>query len=124
MEFRETQAIYLQIADYICESILKKKWTGDERIPSVRELAVNMEVNPNTVMRTFNFLQDKGIIFNKRGIGYFISEDGYQQTLELKKQTFLEEEMPKFVKNMKLLGITISDVEKYYNQTDTKDENK
>jgi DNA-binding transcriptional regulator YhcF (GntR family) len=83
-----------------------------------------MEVNPNTVMRTFNFLQDKGIIFNKRGIGYFISEDGYQQTLELKKQTFLEEEMPRFIKTMKLLGITISDLEKIYNQINTKDENK
>jgi GntR family transcriptional regulator len=117
MEFRETHAIYLQIADYICESILQKKWNGEDRIPSVRELAVNMEVNPNTVMRTFNFLQEKGIIYNKRGMGYYISEDGFSQTLELKKQTFLQDEMPQFIKTMKLLGITIADIEKFYKQS-------
>lgn len=116
MEFREAHAIYLQIADYICESILQKKWKEDDRIPSVRELAVNMEVNPNTVMRTFNFLQDKGIIYNKRGMGYYISDNGYSQTLELKKQTFLNDQMPQFIKTMKLLGLTVSDFEKYYNK--------
>ncbi len=116
MEFRESQAIYLQIADYVCESILQKKWREEDRIPSVRELAVNMEVNPNTVMRTFNYLQEKGIIYNKRGIGYFISEGGYKQTLELKKQTFVREEMPHIIKTMKLLGLTISDIEKLFNE--------
>ncbi len=116
MEFRDSQAIYLQIADYICESILQKKWKEEDRIPSVRELAVNMEVNPNTVMRTFNYLQDKGIIYNKRGIGYFISNDGFMQTLGLKKEIFVKDEMPKFIKTMKLLGITVSDFEKYYNK--------
>lgn len=116
MEFRESQAIYLQIADYICESILQKKWREEDRIPSVRELAVNMEVNPNTVMRTFNYLQDKGIIYNKRGIGYFISDKGFSQTLELKKQTFIHEEMPRLIKTMKLLGLTVSDIEKLYNE--------
>ncbi|MBN1181743.1 MAG: GntR family transcriptional regulator [Bacteroidales bacterium] len=116
MEFRDTQAIYLQIADYICESILQKKWMEEDRIPSVRELAVNMEVNPNTVMRTFNYLQEKGVIYNKRGIGYFITEDGFKQTLDLKKQAFLEEEIPQFIKTMKLLGITVEDLKKYYEQ--------
>jgi DNA-binding transcriptional regulator YhcF (GntR family) len=117
MEFRDSHAIYLQIADYICESILQKKWKEDDRIPSVRELAVNMEVNPNTVMRTFNYLQEKGIIYNKRGMGYYISNDGFAQTLELKKQTFIQEEMPQFIKSMKLIGLTVADIEKYFNQT-------
>jgi GntR family transcriptional regulator len=116
MEFRESHAIYLQIADYICESILQKKWKEEDRIPSVREMAVAMEVNPNTVMRTFSFLQDKGIIYNKRGMGYYISENGFTQTLELKKQTFLQEEMPQIIKTMKLIGLSVADIEKYYNQ--------
>ena len=114
MEFRDSQAIYLQIADYICESILQKKWKEEDRIPSVRELAVNMEVNPNTVMRTFNYLQEQGIIYNKRGIGYFISDDGFEKTLELKKQIFINDEMPRLIKTMKLLGLKISDIEKLY----------
>lgn len=118
MEFRETQAIYLQIADYICEAILKEKWQGGARIPSVREFAVSMEVNPNTVMRTFNYLQEKGITFNKRGIGYFIAEDGKNKTLELKKQEFIEEEIPRFVRTMKLLGIDMQQMEKYYSEID------
>ncbi len=117
MDFRESQAIYLQIADYICETILKDKWQGGARIPSVRELAVSMEVNPNTVMRTFNYLQEKGIIFNKRGIGYFITEEGKSKTMELKKQEFIEEQIPRFIKTMKLLGIEMKDFEKFYSQT-------
>ena len=86
MEFRDKQAIYLQIADHFCENILLEKWKPGDRIPSVREMAVNMEVNPNTVMRTFTYLQDKEIIFNKRGIGYFVSEDGLKRTINLKKE--------------------------------------
>lgn len=116
MEFRESQAIYLQIADYICESILKDKWKEGGRIPSVRELAVNMEVNPNTAMRTFNYLQEKGIIFNKRGIGYFISENGKEKTIELKKEEFIQKEIPRFIRTMKLLEISTADLEKYYTE--------
>jgi len=116
MEFRESQAIYLQIADYICESILKEKWKEGERIPSVRELAISMEVNPNTAMRTFNFLQDVGIIFNKRGIGYFISEDGKSKTMDLKKEEFIKNEIPRFIRTMKILNISTSDLEKFYNE--------
>lgn len=114
MEFKDSQAIYLQIADYICEGIMQLNWKEGDRIPSVRELAVTMEVNPNTVIRTFNYLQDKGIIYNKRGLGYFVSPDGRTLTLELKKESFLKEEMPKFIKSMKLLGLKVSDIEKYF----------
>ncbi len=117
MEFRESQAIYLQIADYICEAILIEKWKEGDRIPSVRELAVNMEVNPNTAMRTFNYLQDKGIIFNKRGIGYFINEDGKSKTLELMREDFIYLEIPRFVKSMKLLDVSLSDIERYYKKS-------
>ena len=74
MEFGDSNAIYLQIADQLSENILLRKWSPGDRIPSVRELAVSVEVNPNTVMRTFNYLQEKGIIYNKRGIGYFVSD--------------------------------------------------
>ena len=69
MEFKEKQAIYLQIGEHISETILRKQWEEGEKIPSVREMAMSIEVNPNTVMRTYSYLQDRGIIFNKRGIG-------------------------------------------------------
>ena len=114
MEFGDNNAIYLQIADQLCENILLKKWNPGDRVPSVRELAVSIEVNPNTVMRTFNFLQDKGIIYNKRGIGYFVSDDGFQKTMELRKEDFVNNELPKFFKAMSLLNINMDDVNSYY----------
>jgi len=116
MEFNDHQAIYLQIADLFCENILLKKWNPGDRIPSVREMAVNIEVNPNTVMRTFNYLQDQGIIFNKRGIGYFVADDGFQKTKALRKEDFVNNELPRVFKEMHLLNLTLEDVQKYYEQ--------
>ena len=116
MEFKDTQSIYLQIADIFCENILRRKWDSGDRIPSVREMAVNIEVNPNTVMRTYNYLQDKGIIFNKRGIGYFVSEDGFEKTRIHRKENFINQELPRFFKEMDLLNLTIEDVSTYYKQ--------
>jgi GntR family transcriptional regulator len=114
MEFRENQAIYLQIADLFCENILLKKWNTDEKIPSVREIAVEVEVNPNTAMRTYTYLQDKGIIYNKRGIGFFVSEDGFDKSLELKKEKFYNQELPLFFKTIELLGISLEEISKLY----------
>jgi len=114
MEFKDNQAIYLQIADYFCENILLKKWKVDEKIPSVREIAVEVEVNPNTAMRTFTYLQDKGIIYNKRGIGFFVSNEGFEKSLNLKKEKFFNQELPVFFKTIDLLKISLSDIENIY----------
>lgn len=121
MEFRDDQAIYLQIADHFCENILMEKWNPGDRIPSVREMAVNIEVNPNTVMRTFNYLQEKGIIYNKRGIGYFVADDGKVKTNALKREDFIANELPRFFKTMSLLNLTMDDMNKYYTQYVNKD---
>lgn len=114
MEFKDKQAIYLQIADYICEQILLHKWPPGERIPSVRDLASMMEVNPNTVMRTYDFLQNKEIIFNKRGIGYSADENANEKILAYRKERFLATELPDFFKTMYLLDIGIDDLQSRY----------
>lgn len=116
MKFNDQQAIYLQIADLFCENILRGKWASGERIPSVREMAVQVEVNPNTVMRTFNYLQEKDIIFNKRGIGYFVAEDGFDKTRSLRKEAFIREELPRIFWEMKLLDIGIEDVQRLFKE--------
>jgi GntR family transcriptional regulator len=85
-----------------------------EKIPSIREIAVKVEVNPNTALRTFNYLQDHGIIYNKRGIGYFLAEDGFEKTLELKKQQFVQEELPKMFRMLDLVNLTFKDLDRYY----------
>jgi GntR family transcriptional regulator len=111
MEYNDQRAIYLQIADMICEKVLTDSWKEDERVPSVRELASDFQVNPNTVMRTYNFLQQSEIIYNQRGIGYFLSENAKQKTLELKKEEFLEKELPQFINKLTLLGYNLSDIQ-------------
>jgi GntR family transcriptional regulator len=105
MQFRESVSIYLQIADYICEKILLKQWRVDERIPSVRELAMQLEVNPNTVMRTYEFLQQQNIIYNQRGIGYFVSSDAIKNATQYRKTEFMENELPVLFRNMYMLGM-------------------
>lgn len=114
MEFKDKSAIYLQIADYICEQILLHKWPPGERIPSVRDLAVTLEVNPNTAMRTFDFLQQKNIIFNKRGIGYFVAEDAISHITGIQKERFLENDLPQFFRTLYLLNISMEEIEKRY----------
>ena len=120
MEFIEKKSIYLQIADYFCENILLKNWKVNEKIPSVREISILMEVNPNTVMRSFTELQELGIIYNKRGIGYFVAEDGFEKALNYKKQEFICKDIPVIFRSMKMLNISCNDMEKLYQETSIK----
>jgi GntR family transcriptional regulator len=110
MQFRESVSIYLQIADYICERILLKQWKVEERIPSVRELAMQLEVNPNTVMRTYEFLQQQNIIYNQRGIGYFVSADAIKNATQYRKTEFMENELPVLFRNMYMLGMNLDEL--------------
>ncbi|RKY58788.1 MAG: GntR family transcriptional regulator [Candidatus Neomarinimicrobiota bacterium] len=116
MDFGNDQAIYLQIADLICEYILTGEWAEEERIPSVRELAVSAEVNPNTVMRSFTWLQERNIIYNRRGIGYFVAKDAKKTTRQLKKNEFINNHVPQFFKTMDLLEISFDELYKLYKQ--------
>lgn len=114
MEFRQKHAIYLQIADYICEQILRKIFSTNAKIPSIRDLAIMVEVNPNTVVRTYNYLEDQGIIRKERGIGYFVAKDGYVNALTLKRELFLREHLPEVFKNLALLNMKFSDLQDFY----------
>jgi len=116
MEFKETQAIYLQIGDYICEQILLGRWNEGDRILSVRELGVALQVNPNTVMRTFDFLQSIEIIFNKRGVGYFVSEDAKTKIVTFRRKQFIEQDLPVFFKNLNILGMTFEEIKTRYDE--------
>jgi len=116
MEFKDKQAIYLQIADYVCEEIILKKWPPGERIPSVRDLASMLEVNPNTVVRTYEFLQNKQIISNKRGIGYSSDENAIERILAFRRERFMETELPDFFKNLYLLNISMEEIQAQYDQ--------
>ncbi len=119
MEFKDKQAIYLQIADYFCENILLENWKEQEKIPSVRQISIQLEVNPNTAMRTYAYLQEKEIIFNKRGIGYFVSEGGLEKTQNLVRTVFFNNDVPAFFKSMDILNITFDDLREAYENRDS-----
>ncbi|ADV43122.1 GntR family transcriptional regulator [Bacteroides helcogenes] len=114
MNFKESKAIYLQIADRICDEVLLEQYREEERIPSVREYAAVVEVNANTVMRSYDYLQTQGIIYNKRGIGYFVSAGARKLILSLRKEYFLKEEVDYFFKQMYTLGVTEDELAAMY----------
>jgi DNA-binding transcriptional regulator YhcF (GntR family) len=116
MEFKENPAIYLQIAEYVCEQILLKKWKLGDKIISIRELAVSIEVNPNTVQRAYDFLQQRNIITNKRGIGYFVEEDAMERILTFRREQFMEHELPVFMRNIYLLKIDFKEIKALFDQ--------
>jgi len=116
MDFKDNPAIYIQIAEYVCEQILLKKWSLGDRIISIRELAITMEVNPNTVQRAYDFLQQQGIITNKRGIGYFIESDAMERILSFRREQFMENELPVFLRNIYLLKIDIKEIKLMFDQ--------
>ena len=109
MNYNTNQSIFIQIAERICDRVLSGNYKADSRIPSVRELAVEMEVNPNTVMRSFERLQA-----NKRGIGYFVASDAEQKIREMRHNQFVEEVLPAVFKEMHLLDVGIDELTKAY----------
>ena len=116
MDFKENPAIYIQIAEYVCEQILLKKWKLGDKIISIRELAVLMEVNPNTVQRAYDFLQQRNIICNKRGIGYFVENDAMERILGFRREQFIENELPVFMRNIYLLKIDFKEIKALFDQ--------
>jgi GntR family transcriptional regulator len=116
MEFKDKKAIYLQIAEVFCENILAKRWNEEDKIPSIRDMAIELEVNPNTAMRTYTYLQDHGVIYNKRGIGYFVSTGGYKKTLDLVRNRFIENDIPAIFRTIDLVNLSMDDIVNLYQQ--------
>jgi DNA-binding transcriptional regulator YhcF (GntR family) len=109
MEFKATKGIYLQIAESICNQILEGKLQPNERVSSVRDLAAELEVNRNTVMRTYSYLQNEYIFENKRGVGFFVAENAVTLIKAREKTNFFKNEMPTLLEKIKLLQLNSTD---------------
>lgn len=109
-DFRDDRAIYLQMADRICDDILSGKYAAGERVPSVRELSVMLGVNANTVVRTYDTLTSDGIIQTRRGLGYFVTDDARDRILSVRRKRFLEETLPELARQARLLGISADEI--------------
>lgn len=110
MDFKSSKGIFLQIADNLCRQILEGELKPGDRVPSVRDLAAEFEVNRNTVMRTYTNLQEAGIFDNKRGIGFFIAENAVELVREGEKMEFYNHDLHEFILKIKLLKLTQTDL--------------
>lgn len=111
MEFGDHKTIFLQIRDWLVDQILTGKLAPGDRVPSVRELAADIEVNRNTVMRSYALMEQEGIIDNRRGIGFFVSDQARQRLATDEKAQFIRDELPKLVHQAKVLRLTLADFE-------------
>lgn len=116
MKYKTDKPIYLQIVDYICSQIIQDKWDINNRTPSVRELSILLAVNPNTVVRAFENIEQLGIVYNKRGIGFFIEEDAKEKIDKLYKEEFFQENLPELFEKMKILKISVEEIAKAYEE--------
>lgn len=110
IDFKATKGIFQQIADNISHQILEGKLTIGERVPSVRDLAVEFEVNRNTLLRTYSILEESGIIVNKRGIGFFVADNALKIIRENEKKEFFTNDLPEFLKKVSMLKLTETDL--------------
>lgn len=116
MDFKNQKAIYLQIAERIMDEILSGQYSEEAKLPSVREYAAEVEVNVNTVARSFEWLQNQDIVVTRRGLGNFVSQGARETVLKLRKREFFSEQVPEFFRSMQALGIAIGEVVNQYNE--------
>jgi len=114
MEFSEPKGIFQQIADQIRERILEGEWQAGERIPSIRELAIDLGVNPNTVTKSYQALLDRTIIENQRGRGYFVDTNAMATILGEMKTELVRDELPRLFRAMRILDIGIDELATYF----------
>lgn len=116
MNFKESKPIYLQIADRICDEILQGRYAEGDRLPSVRDYAATVEVNANTAMRSYDFLQSRTVIRMQRGIGYFVEQGAAGRIRAFRRETFMNEELYDFFRQARSIGITPEELAALYRQ--------
>lgn len=116
MYFEPTKPIFRQIADHICDEIMLRRFNVGSRIPSVREYAVTLEVNANTVARSFEILQNEGIIVKDRGVGFFVADEAPDIIRQQRVARFNAEVLPNLFRQMHILGISPDDIARGYDR--------
>lgn len=115
MEFNETTPIYKQIIDYCFRNITSEAWRAEQRIPSVREMAVELTVNSHTVLKAYEYLQSHSIIAPRRGMGFYLEPDARTKVEQMRREEFFDTELPRMFATMRMLGIDISDITPLWN---------
>jgi GntR family transcriptional regulator len=116
MDFKPNYPIYLQVADYVCEKVLTGEWKNGDKLPAVKDLSVVTSVNPNTVIKALGYLTDNSILQSQRGLGYFLTDSAEANTLALKRQQFIEVDLPPVFASMRLLGLGFDELQRIHAQ--------
>lgn len=102
--FNSTQPIYLQIVQRLCRQIIRGELTAGNKLPSVRELAVQMGVNPNTAQRVYTEMERLSIAETRRGLGTFITEN--KDRLKDLREELMNEHISNFINDMREMGFS------------------
>lgn len=112
--FSQDKPIYLQISERLCNEIIDGAYADDSRIPSVRDYASVLQVNANTAVKAYEQLSRDGIIYQRRGMGYFVTAGARDRIVAHRREMFINETLASVFNDMKLLGISIDDVVREY----------
>ena len=115
MKTSDSRPIFIQIKSWIEDKILMGKWCGDEQLPSVRELSVEFNVNPNTIVKTYDKLNTDGTIYSVRGVGFFVAGDAKDTIIRWRRSEFNTIALPEFIRQMDLLGVSLEEIVEFYN---------
>jgi GntR family transcriptional regulator len=116
MNFQQSKSIYMQIADYLGDKIAGGEWPEEARIPSIRETAMALEVNANTVVRAYELLEEQQIIYNQRGIGFFAAKGAVKNLLKTRKAELIKNELPQIFKKLQQLDLSPAELKETYEQ--------
>ncbi len=109
-QFNETQPIFVQIRTRIIALILSKTAAEGESLPSVRQIATDLSVNPLTVTKAYQSLVELGVVEKRRGLGMFVAEGARDILLKHEREKFLTEEWPRIVTQIKALDLDIKEL--------------
>jgi len=110
MKFNEDRPIFEQIALLLEDRILEGFFSEKGRLPSARDLASSLEVNPNTASRSLQLLADQGLAYAERGAGYFVATGAAEKIRAMRRDRFFSEDLPRMFSMMKTLGIQFDEL--------------
>ena len=110
MIFSDNIPIFVQIAERLSDEILAGNYAEGERVPSVREYSVLLEVNVNTTVKAYDLLSSRGVLLMKRGMGYFVTPEARDLILQNRREVFYAETLPDLFRQMRALGLTPDDI--------------
>ena len=109
-EFHTSQPIFVQIRQRLVEMILRGQVAEGEALPSVRQIAADLSVNPLTVTKAFEALVDIGVVEKRRGLGMFVTTGAREGLLVHEREKFLKEDWPRIAAQIKALDLDVRDL--------------